>query len=134
MNKACRTRKLSICCQSSSAGSKQRFSIKFIASNHGRAEKDIETMRNSMFLLAVFAGLTSFALPAAAESDEGSCGAPSSVVPAGPIDLEAIPMKDATGPKAIKGVGDDDECGNRHTLGRTVFGGDDEDDGPENND
>lgn len=67
-------------------------------------------MRNSMFVLAL-AGLTIFALPAAAESDEGSCGAPSSVVPSGPIDLQAIPMQDATTPKAIKGG--DDACDDR---------------------
>ena len=68
-------------------------------------------MRNSMFILAALAGLTTFALPAAAESDEGSCGAPSSVVPSGPIDLQAIPMQDATTPKAIKN--DDDTCEDR---------------------
>ena len=68
-------------------------------------------MRNSMLVLAALAGLTTFALPAAAESDEGSCGAPSSVVPAGPIDLQAIPMQDATTLKAIKG--DDDACDDR---------------------
>jgi hypothetical protein len=68
-------------------------------------------MRNSMFVLAALAGLTIFALPAAAESDEGSCGAPSSVAPSGPIDLQAIPMQDATTPKAIEG--DDDACDDR---------------------
>ncbi|CAN7710868.1 hypothetical protein [Mesorhizobium caraganae] len=68
-------------------------------------------MRNSMLVLAALAGLTTFALPAAAESDEGSCGAPSSVVPSGPIDLQAIPMQDATTSKAIKG--DDDACDDR---------------------
>ncbi|PTE06980.1 hypothetical protein [Mesorhizobium helmanticense] len=81
-------------------------------------------MRNSLFLLVALGGLTIFALPAAAESEEGSCGAPSSssVAPAGPIDLEAIPMQDATGPKAIKGVSDDDDdCGDSHTSGRAVF-------------
>lgn len=87
-----------------------------IASNHGRAEKDIEIMRNSMFLLVALGGLTIFALPAAAESNEGSCGAPAAAAPAGPIDLEAIPMKDATGPKAVKGVGDD-ECDDRSAGG-----------------
>lgn len=67
-------------------------------------------MRNSMFLLVALGGLTIFALPAAAESNEGACGAPAAVAPAGPIDLEAIPMQDATGQKAIKGAGDD-ACG-----------------------
>lgn len=94
-----------------------------IASNHGRTEKDIETMRNSTFLLLAFAGLTIFALPAAAESDEGSCGASISVAPAGPIDLQAIPMQDATGPKAVKSAGKDEACGNGYTLD-----GDSEDD------
>lgn len=68
-------------------------------------------MRNSMLVIAALGGLTTFAMPAAAESDEGSCGAPSSVVPSGPIDLQAIPMQDATNPKAIKG--DDDACDDR---------------------
>ena len=79
-------------------------------------------MRNSMFLLAALGGLTILALPAAAESDEGSCGAPSSVVPSGPIDLQAIPMKDVTGPKAIKGVGDD-ECDDTSPSSRAVSDG-----------
>lgn len=73
-------------------------------------------MRNSIFLLVALGGLTIFALPAAAESNEGSCGAPAAVAPAGPIDLEAIPMGDATGPKAVKGVGDD-ECDDRSASG-----------------
>ena len=68
-------------------------------------------MRNSILVLAALASLTIFALPAAAESDEGSCGASSSVVPSGPIDLQAIPMQDATIPKAIKG--NDDACDDR---------------------
>ena len=70
-------------------------------------------MRNSMFVLTALAGLTIFALPAAADSDEGSCGASSSVAPSGPIDLQAIPMQDATTPKAIKG--DDDACDDRQS-------------------
>jgi hypothetical protein len=70
-------------------------------------------MRNSMLVLAALASLTIFALPAAAESDEGSCGTSSSVVPSGPIDLQAIPMQDASTPKAIKGGEDacDDQQG-----------------------
>jgi len=68
-------------------------------------------MRNSMLVLAALAGLTISALPAAADSDEGSCGASSSVAPSGPIDLQAIPMQDATTPKAIKGG--DDACDDR---------------------
>jgi len=70
-------------------------------------------MRNSMLVLAALASLTTFALPAAAESDEGSCEASSSVVPSGTIDLQAIPMQDASTPKAIKGGEDacDDQQG-----------------------
>lgn len=84
-------------------------------------------MRNSIFVLAALAGLTIFALPAAAESDEGSCGAPSSVAPVGPINLDTIPIQDATGPKAIKGVGDDDECGDSPTSSRAAFGSTEDD-------
>ena len=81
-------------------------------------------MRNSMFVLAALAGLTIIALPAAAESDEGSCGAPSSVVPSGPIDLQAIPMQNATTPKTIKGVGDG-ECDDTSTRGVALKAGHD---------
>ncbi|TGQ64709.1 hypothetical protein EN805_28650 [bacterium M00.F.Ca.ET.162.01.1.1] len=90
-------------------------------------------MRNSMLLLAVLAGLAGFALPAAAESQEGSCGVPSSAAPSGPIDLEAIPMQDTTAPKAIKGVGDV-ECDDSHVLDRAVSGGEDEGDAPGDDD
>ncbi|TPK73777.1 hypothetical protein FJ950_24345 [Mesorhizobium sp. B2-3-14] len=65
-------------------------------------------MRNPMLVLAALASLTIFVLPVAAESNEGSCGASSSVVPSGPIDLQAIPMQDASTPQAIKGG--DDAC------------------------
>ncbi|MCA0008727.1 MULTISPECIES: hypothetical protein [unclassified Mesorhizobium] len=86
-------------------------------------------MRNSLFLLAALGCFSTFALPAAAESEEGSCAASSSssIAPAGPIDLEAIPMQDATGPKAIKGVGDDHECDDSHTSSKAVFSSTDED-------
>ncbi|MBZ9672868.1 hypothetical protein [Mesorhizobium sp. ES1-3] len=119
--------KLTICCQSSSAGSKQRLSIGIVASKHGRVEKDIETMRNSTLLLAVFAGLAGFALPAAAASDEETCGVQSSGTPPGPIDLQAIPMQDTTATKAIKGIGDV-ECDGNHLRERTALVGEDEGD------
>ena len=77
-------------------------------------------MRNSLLLLAALGGLAILAVPAAADSDEGSCGTQSTVVPSDPIDLEAIPMKDVSGPKAIKGVGDDDECDDTSASKRAV--------------
>ncbi len=78
-------------------------------------------MRNFLLLFAALSG-TVVALPAAADSDEGSCRTPSTVI-SGPIDLEAIPMKDVTDPKVIKGVGDDDECGDAGPSGKVVSSG-----------
>ena len=80
-------------------------------------------MRNFLLLLAALGGLAILAMPAAADSDEGSCGTPSTVVPSGPIDLEAIPMKDVNAPKAITGVGDDDECNDTSPSSRAVSDG-----------
>jgi hypothetical protein len=54
--------------------------------------------------LAVVAGLT---VPAGAESGEGSCVTHPA---AAPLDLEGIPAKPVTGPLAVQGVSDDDEC------------------------
>jgi len=84
------------------------------------ALRRISNMRNSVLLLAALGGLAILALPAAAKSDEASCGIPSTVAPSGPIDLEAIPMKDVSGPKAIKGVRDDDECDDTSASKRAV--------------
>ncbi|ESY68652.1 MULTISPECIES: hypothetical protein [Mesorhizobium] len=84
-------------------------------------------MRDSLFLLVALGCFSTFALPAAAESEEGSWGASSSIAPAGPIDLEAIPKQDATGPKAIKGVGGDHECGDSYASSKAVFSSTDED-------
>ncbi|TGQ37049.1 MULTISPECIES: hypothetical protein [unclassified Mesorhizobium] len=100
-----------------------------MAANHGSAEKDVETMRNSLFLLLALGTLTIFAAPAAAGSDEGSCSASSSAAQPGPINLDAIPMQDATGPKAIRGVGDDDECGDGLTSDKAALNSPDDDDG-----
>jgi hypothetical protein len=77
-------------------------------------------MRNSTILFAALGALTIFALPAAAKSDEGSCGAPSTVAPSGPIDMEAIPLQEPTGQKAVKGIGDDDDCSDSHSLGKAA--------------
>ncbi|MBZ9676179.1 hypothetical protein [Mesorhizobium sp. ES1-1] len=90
-------------------------------------------MRISMLLLAVLAGLASFGVPAAAESDEGLCEAPSSAAPSGPIDLEAIPMRNPATSKAIKRVGDD-ECRDGHVLGAAAFSGEDDGDALEDDD
>ena len=84
------------------------------------ALRRMSNMRKSLLLLAALGSLAILAAPAAAESDEASCGTPSTVVPSGPIDLEAIPMKDVSGPKAIRGVGDDDECDDTSTSKRAV--------------
>ncbi|QKC99064.1 hypothetical protein [Mesorhizobium sp. NZP2298] len=73
-------------------------------------------MRNFPVLLVALGGLTAFVIPAAAESDHGSC-ATASATSSATIDLEAIPMMSATGPKSVKGVGDD-ECSD----GKTVSG------------
>ena len=77
-------------------------------------------MRNPSLLLAAFGLLVTLASPAAAESDEGSCGARSMAAPAGPIDLEAIPMNEVAGPKAVQGAGDnDDEYDGIRASGKT---------------
>lgn len=70
-------------------------------------------MRNLPVLIVVL-GVAAFVLPAAAESDHGSCAAASATASA-TIDLEAIPMMSTTGPKAIKSVGDDECGGDRST-------------------
>lgn len=71
-------------------------------------------MRNLPVLIVVLGGLAAFVLPAAAESDHGSCAA-ASVTASATIDLETIPMMSSTGPKAIKSVGDDECGGDRST-------------------
>ncbi|MDX8526002.1 hypothetical protein RFM68_15985 [Mesorhizobium sp. MSK_1335] len=63
-------------------------------------------MRNFPVLLVALGGLTASVIPAAAESDHGSC-ATASATSSATIDLEAIPMVSATGPKSVKGVGDE---------------------------
>ncbi|RWB78992.1 MAG: hypothetical protein EOQ50_04050 [Mesorhizobium sp.] len=68
-------------------------------------------MRNFPVLLVALGGLAAFVIPAAAESDHGSCAAAPAASSA-TIDLESIPVMSATGPKSVKGVGDD-ECGGK---------------------
>ncbi|RWB61432.1 hypothetical protein [Mesorhizobium sp.] len=72
-------------------------------------------MRNVPVLLVALAGLTAFVIPAAAESNHGSC-APSSTG-SDTIDLQAIPMMNTIGPKTVKGVGDDECDGGRSVSG-----------------
>ena len=75
-------------------------------------------MRNFPVLLVALAGLAAFVIPAAAESNQGAC-APSSNAPDA-INLEAIPMRDAAGPKAVKGVSDVEcEAGKSVSSART---------------
>ncbi|MDG4881899.1 hypothetical protein [Mesorhizobium sp. WSM4884] len=77
-------------------------------------------MRNFPVLLAALGGLAVSVIPAAAESNQGSC-APASATSSATIDLEAIPMTSATGPKSVKGVGDD-ECSARTDRDNEEFG------------
>ncbi|CDX56267.1 conserved exported hypothetical protein [Mesorhizobium plurifarium] len=65
-------------------------------------------MRNLPVLFVALGGLTAFAIPAAAESIQASCAA-APADSAATIDLQAIPMMSAAGPKSVKRV-DDDGC------------------------
>ncbi|RAZ91020.1 hypothetical protein DPM33_12145 [Mesorhizobium hawassense] len=100
-------RKLSNRCQSLSADGKDKVLIKSRRARCWMRGEGYETMRNFPVLLVALGGLTAFVIPAAAESNRGSC-APSPTA-SDTIDLQAIPMMSATGPKSVKGVGDD-EC------------------------
>jgi hypothetical protein len=67
-------------------------------------------VRKSFLLLTAIAPLAlvaGLAVPAGAESGEGSCVTHPA---AAPLDLEGIPAKPVTGPLAVQGVSDDDEC------------------------
>ena len=74
-------------------------------------------MRKSLIVLAAtvsLLGLGPFAaaaVPALADDDDDLCITGSSVLPSGPIDLEAIPAQHVTGPLTIRatGIGCDDE-------------------------
>ncbi|MDX8449448.1 hypothetical protein [Mesorhizobium captivum] len=72
-------------------------------------------MRNFPVLLVALAGVAAFVIPAAAESNHGSC-APSSVG-SDTINLEAIPMMNTAGPKSVKGVGGDECDGSKSVSG-----------------
>jgi hypothetical protein len=84
-------------------------------------------VRKSFLLLAAIAplaALTGLAMPASAESGEGSCVTHPAAGPLVPLDLDAIPAKPVTGPLAVQGGGDDDECDDGPGVGG------DDDDGP----
>ena len=76
-------------------------------------------MRKSLLLLLPFAliPLAGLALPASAESGEGSC-APETA--AGPIDLNAVPTKAVTGRLTISGIAVDDECDDTRVAGKSA--------------
>ncbi|TPK98981.1 MULTISPECIES: hypothetical protein [unclassified Mesorhizobium] len=83
-------------------------------------------MRNLPVLIVALGGLAAFVIPAAAESDHGSCAAASATAPV-TIHLEAIPMMSSTGPKAVKSVGDDECDGDRSSeRGDEGFGDSDD--------
>jgi len=126
IEEACRMPKLSNRCQSSSAGSKEHVSIKGRRARWWSRREGAETMRNLPVLIVALGGLAAFVIPVAAESDHGSCAtAPATSSPT--IDLEAIPMMSAIGPKAVKSVGED-ECGGDRSTGRGDEELDDSDD------
>ena len=72
-------------------------------------------MRKSLIVLAAIVSmlglgaLTAAAVPALADDDDDLCITGSSVLPSGPIDLEAIPAQQVTGPLSVRGTGCDDE-------------------------
>lgn len=83
-------------------------------------------MRNLPALLVALGGLTAIVMPAAAESDHGSCAA-APAAPSATIDLEAIPMMSTTGPRTVKSNGDD-ECGGDRSAERDDEGPGESDD------
>ncbi|TGQ53100.1 hypothetical protein EN836_17025 [Mesorhizobium sp. M1C.F.Ca.ET.193.01.1.1] len=81
-------------------------------------------MRNFPVLLVALAGLIALVIPATAESSHGSC-APSATA-SDTIDLEAIPMMNTVGSKAVKAVGDDECIGNKSASGTRTHQEDEE--------
>jgi len=80
-------------------------------------------MRKSLLSIAVigpFVVLSGFVGPASAEPEEHSCVSQPAAVDAGPIDLDAIPVKPVTGPQAIQGGGIDDECDDVAAIGNAT--------------
>ena len=73
-------------------------------------------MHNLLTLPVVLGGLAAFAVPAAAESIKASCAAAPATSSA-TIDLQAIPMTNAAGPKSVKGIGDDECDGGKSVSG-----------------
>jgi hypothetical protein len=80
-------------------------------------------MHKSLLLLVALGSmgaLAGFALPAAAESGEGSCAASSTA--SEPLNLDAIPTKPVAGKQAVHGVGDD-ECDDAAVVGKATDDG-----------
>jgi hypothetical protein len=91
----------------------------------GTPNKDSTIMRKSLIVLAAIVpliglgGFAAAALPALAETedDDAVCIATPARLPAGPIDLEAIPAQHVSGPLTVRGAGlgcgdEDDDHGN----------------------
>ena len=78
-------------------------------------------MRKSLLLLVALgplAALAGLALPAAAESDGGSCASHVSQAATTPLDLDKIPAKAVVGHQAVSGVAIDDECDDVGVIGK----------------
>ena len=85
-------------------------------------------MRKSLIVLATvvpllgLGGIAAVTLPALADDDDACVAAPAGFV-AGPIDLEAIPTQQVTGPLTVRGAGncdddDDHRDDDHHSDGR----------------
>src|SRR5689334_15247739 len=75
-------------------------------------------MRKSLLLLAALgstAAFAAFAIPAAAESGEGSCAV--GAASAEPLNLDATPSAPVTGKLRVQGV-DHDECDDAPAVGQ----------------
>jgi hypothetical protein len=127
MAELCRTVKLSIGWQPPSVGCKGRSGNRGVSRPLVVAQqKDIRTMRKILLATVAvvpLAALAGLALPALAESGDGSAEASCVTQPgdatSGSIDLSQIPVKPVTGPLAVQGVGDgcDDGLAGGHDHG-----------------
>ncbi|HEY9010837.1 MAG TPA: hypothetical protein VIN06_07445 [Devosia sp.] len=81
-------------------------------------------MRKSLIVLATLVpllglgGIAAVSLPALAESDDDTCAAAPAGFVAGPIDLEAIPTQQVTGPLTVRGTANCDDDDDHHSDGR----------------
>jgi hypothetical protein len=101
-----------------------------------RETKGLYQMRKSLIALATIVpllalgGIAAVTIPALADSDddEACVVAPAGVV-AGPIDLEAIPTQQVTGPLSVRGAGgdcEDDDDDGRHSGDHHEHDGEDD--------